>query len=365
MATNSRSTISKRLRQDSDDLEVICQKCDNLTKERVSCSGCQLNFCLRCASISATLWTCISKGELDNFIWSCRSCRATFPSLDNISKVLGDIQTTTNSRMDKFEARLGKIEERTQNEIKSSVSDMKSEIIESLQTNIESLVDSRTKELEDRKRRESNLVLFNVPEHRYPRAEENKMQDMEYIQRLSSCLGLESPQIITCFRLGKKSLTSNRPLKLVLEMKSQEKFLLDNAKSVPEKAPGNLRQVIIVKDMTIKQREERRERRRNRGRNVEPADRQNIQPDHNRSNTMEIDPAQQQLPSPIPGNENIQNQSLSQLNIHSSTSVFDDTTLVEHIGPNSESAETDAGDDTVIGGVNEDASSISSQGSNF
>ena len=117
------------------------------------------------------------------------------------------------------------------------------------------------------------------------------MQDMEYIQRLSSCLGLESPQIITCFRLGKKSLTSNRSLKLV--MKSQKKFLLDNAKSVPEKAPGNLRQVIIVKDMTIKQREERRERRRNSGRNVEPADRQNIQPDHNRSNTMEIDPAQQ------------------------------------------------------------------------
>ena len=39
-------------------------------------------------------------------------------------------------------------------------------------------------------------------------------------------------------------------------MKSQKKFLLDNAKSVPEKAPRNLRQVIIVKDMTFKQREE-------------------------------------------------------------------------------------------------------------
>ena len=163
--------------------------------------------------------------------------------------------------------------------------------------------------------------------------------------------------------LGKKSLTSNRPLKLVLEMKSQKKFLLDNTKSVPEKARGNLRQVIIVKDMTFKQREERR---RNRGRNVPSADRQNIQPDQNRSNTMEIDPAQHQLPSPIPGNENIQNQSLSQLNIHSSTSVFNDTRLVEqHIGPNSQSDETDIGDDTISGGVNEDARSISSQGSNF
>ena len=55
---------------------------------------------------------------------------------------------------------------------------MNTEIIESLQTNIESLADSRTKELGDRKRRETNLVLFNVPEHRYPRADDNKMQDM-------------------------------------------------------------------------------------------------------------------------------------------------------------------------------------------
>ena len=133
--------------------------------------------------------------------------------------------------------------------------------------------------------------------------------------------------------------------------------------SVPEKAPGNLRQVIIVKDMTFKQREERR---RNRGRFEPSADRQNIQPDQNRNNTMEIDPTLYQLPSPIPGNENIQNQSLSQLNIHSSTSVFDDTTLVEqHVGPDSQSDETDIGDDTVIGGVNEDARSIRSQGSNF
>ena len=80
------------------------------------------------------------------------------------------------------------------------------------------------------------------------------------------------------------------------------------------------------------------------------ADRQSIQLDQNRSNTMEIDQAQQQLRSPIPGNENIQNQSLSQLNIHSSTSVLVDNTLVEqHIGPYSQSGETDIGDDNVLG----------------
>ena len=58
------------------------------------------------------------------------------------------------------------------------------------------------------------------------------------------------------------------------------------------------------------------------GLNMASTDRQNIEPDQNKSNTMEINQAQQQLMSLIPGNENIQNQSLSQLNIHSSTSVL-------------------------------------------
>ena len=167
------------------------------------CSGCKLNFCLRCANISNTLWSCLTQDELDNFIWPCRSCPATFPSLDNISKVLCDIQTTTNTRMDKLETRLGTIEARTTDEIKNSVSNMKSEILESLQTNLEDMDGSRTNELEYRKKRETNLVIFNVPEHRQPRGEENKLQDIEDIQRLSSSLGLENLQIIHCFRLGK------------------------------------------------------------------------------------------------------------------------------------------------------------------
>ena len=198
MAASSRNVLTKRPRQDSDG-----QRCDLLTRERVVCSGCKLDFCLRCANISATLWECITKGELDDFIWSCRSCRATFPSLDNISKVLGDIKTSTNSRMDKFEERLGTIEERTNEEIKNNVSSMKTEIIESLQGNLESLVDSRTKE--DRKRRDTNLIIFNVPEHRLPRGEDNKMKDIEDTQNLSSSLGLENLRRTHCFRLGKNT----------------------------------------------------------------------------------------------------------------------------------------------------------------
>ena len=58
-----------------------------------------------------------------------------------------------------------------------------------------------------------------------------------------------------------------------------------------------------------------------------------------------IDQAQQHLPLP-----SIQNQTLSHLNTHSSTYVFDDTIVIgQQIGPDSHSDNTDIGDDTVIG----------------
>ena len=130
-------------------------------------------------------------------------------------------------------------------------------------------------------------------------------------------------------------------------------------------SPLSLRQVIIVRDMTIKQREERRARSKNRGRNEE-ADMQNIAHDLNSQNAMEMDQEQAQAMSPILGNRTFQNQSLSHLNIHSSTAVFEETTITgSRIGPHLFSDTTDTGENTVIGGIDQDARSPSSVTSEF
>ena len=53
--------------------------------------------------------------------------------------------------------------------------------------------------------------------------------------RLSHSLGLENIQAVICFRLGRIHATQNRPLGVA--NKSHRKYLLDNAKTLPEKAP--------------------------------------------------------------------------------------------------------------------------------
>ena len=260
------SAMKKRARQDSSDPETSCQKCDSLISEKIMCQGCKLDYCLKCAGISHELFVHLTKGEMEDFLWSCKSCRATFPSLDNITKYLKESLSKNDVRMTKLESRMKKLE--TSNILTNkTVSDMKVEICNSVKEDINKLVDARNSELEDRRRRETNITLFNLREHNLPTGQDNKAADAEDFAQLCACLGLETPSMITWFRLGKKAPNKTRPLKIVLESKVHKKKLLENAKYIAEKAPEYLKRVILSKDLTPIQRQERKKRRQGNQRN--------------------------------------------------------------------------------------------------
>ena len=58
---------------------------------------------------------------------------------------------------------MDKLETATKDEIKSSIVDMKSDILDSLKVDIDSIVDKGNRELEDPKRRELNITVFIRP----------------------------------------------------------------------------------------------------------------------------------------------------------------------------------------------------------
>ena len=101
-----------------------------------------------------------------------------------------------------------------------------------------------------------------MPEPRRNSVEETKLADEEALNQISHSIGLENVQIITLFRLGKPTPAKCRPLKVILNNKSQRKYLLDNSKFIKQKAPVGLKQTIIVRDLTPEQRQERRKRNR-------------------------------------------------------------------------------------------------------
>ena len=87
------------------------------------------------------------EGELDNFHWTCRSCRSMFPSIESISSSIKDIQKQHDHRMSRMEERMTKMVVNTKQEIKLQVTSMKDEIIDSLKQDINKVVDTRNKEL--------------------------------------------------------------------------------------------------------------------------------------------------------------------------------------------------------------------------
>ena len=151
---------------------------------------------------------------LDDFRRDCKCCKSLFPSLDNISKVLQDIRTQHNSMLYAVESRHDTIEETTKYSINESVTESKSEIIDGTKDDINSLVDTRNKEREDRRRRELNLTILGMPECNYPTGAKNKAKDELDAKYIGTKLGLQELKIVICFRLGKNKLTKHDHFKL-------------------------------------------------------------------------------------------------------------------------------------------------------
>ena len=103
---------------------------------------------------------------MDSFHWNCKSCSSSFPSLENITGALKNIQATYEGRMTNIESRMDTLEEKAERLIVDYVQEMKEDMIESIKGEVSLLVDNCSRELDDRKRRELNLTIFNLPEHR-------------------------------------------------------------------------------------------------------------------------------------------------------------------------------------------------------
>ena len=115
----------------NDESETECQKCSAIVNESISCSGCKLDCCLKCAKISTILYR--KSGEMDQFMWSCASCKATFPSLENITSALTDMRKSNDEKLNELDNRVKIIEDGHQEDIKESVESMKDEVMQSLQ----------------------------------------------------------------------------------------------------------------------------------------------------------------------------------------------------------------------------------------
>ena len=106
--------------------------------------------------------------------------------------------------------------------------------------------------------------MLNLPKPNEEKPAANKQADEQAINIICRRLVLEEVNVMSSFRLGRKSENKIRPIKLILSDSSHRKFIIGNAKHIPRKVPTLWQRVVITKDLTPlgKERKESLEQRK-------------------------------------------------------------------------------------------------------
>ena len=109
-----------------------------------------------------------------------------------------------------------------------------------------------------------NLICFNLNESDDKSSDVRIDHDKTRFRELCKSIGVQDPDIKIIFRLGTHQTgnTKPRPLKVVLNNKKQRKEIMDNTSKIRHlPSTSGLNRCIIVKDLTIRQRNERKQKR--------------------------------------------------------------------------------------------------------
>lgn len=245
-----------------------CPKCEATISDKslaVTCGICELDFCLDCSKVPKQMALALSEDTLQNFMWTCNSCKQNFPSLTGISAQLKSIEDTTYKRLSKLEDDVHDMKTGLDEKIRGEVKTIKPSLIEEIKQDIKSTLQDDVRmvvrEIEDQKTRAMNLIFFNVPESEDKNNIVRNEYDHSLINEVCTLIKIQEPDIKIAFRLGKQ-IMKPRPLKIVFNNKKHRKDILDNAynmKNIP--VSNKLSKVIIAKDLTIQQRDQNKKKR--------------------------------------------------------------------------------------------------------
>lgn len=257
LPASSSISATQRQQEHHDDEEMVedttCASCCEQVvskDEALKCELCYYWFHCKCQKVSSALYATLVKEDNEcQFSWYCRICRRG-------KKTLLEAMTTISGRQDIFENELN---------ILKSRQDSSDQSIESAHTAIAALQESQSgvaseavNEMEERSKREDQIVVFRLPESKSPNPDVRKAYDAtEFGKLCEDPLELESqPTVTGTWRIGKKKDDGTpRPLKVKFQTKNSKKLVLDAWRNVPSQVKKALNRS-IAPDCTPLQREE-------------------------------------------------------------------------------------------------------------
>lgn len=194
----------------------VCYKCEDTSENQVKCDGCKRCVCAKCSELTQTEMRCMAL-KVRKLKYFCDGCEIGL------------------FRVPELITKIAELSDRIDNQNSAPRSNEEDVVME----------------LQERQKREKNIILLNVPECCDSNPVNRKSADEKEVRKIAQELTGTVPEIVTIFRLGKK-LDSNagnvRPVKVVLASRFESINILKNR----NRCSGNVR---IKNDLTPKQQE--------------------------------------------------------------------------------------------------------------
>ena len=219
------------------DRGTSCFACNKIVNEKdkaLQCDCCNYWHHITCEKVSILTYKNLISMKESGVKWYCRKCNLGVQCVLTQIVILNQKQKETDDRLgyveekvdqlDSIEERLRKVEAKLDG-AKSYANAVKKEevneiIEEKTKESVEKLVEERTqksiKDLEDKARRQTNLIVFNVPDSNEETEEERESEDHSKIELVLKQIGVKNNPV-HMFRLRgqTKNKGKDRPIKVI------------------------------------------------------------------------------------------------------------------------------------------------------
>ncbi|CAG4949723.1 unnamed protein product [Parnassius apollo] len=187
---------------------------------KINCKGCKRVICTKCSGLIATEMRVVAL-QTPKLSYLCDECEEGLRQIPDLRRLVTELQQ--------------QVQELRKNHI-----------------NVVNL-DTVINELQEKKNRSRNLIMFEIPESTANSPEYRKSHDKDQVSKTITSLATPEPEILTVIRLGKpvSKIEKPRPIKVVLANIYNAINFLKNKGKLPNS-------VKVKADMTPYQRDQLR-----------------------------------------------------------------------------------------------------------
>lgn len=289
---------------DSSMEDNVCGDCEEDVidgQDGVSCDLCKVWFHIVCVRITKQEYRFMQNSQ--RFKWFCRACDGKFGNLAEVNRELNDRINNMEGNQDNMSDRLN-IFQKEMEQMREAISKLGNKVEETSKANTDwprlgpgqregrpngrggdagsqidiglgvEMIREEVSENQEREKKKKNMIIFNVPESEAQESERRKSEDKEWCRKIFTGedglgLNIDEEKIIEVIRLGRKVETGEvgenerkpRPILVKMDEVGIKWGIIKKAKKLKESREETISKVIIVPDMTIKQREKEKELR--------------------------------------------------------------------------------------------------------